>query len=80
MRKLVFLVAAAALAAPFAAVAADDPASTEGPGPGQACAAERTAIGGDAFRALYGTNANKSNAFGKCVSWNARHPESSSSS
>jgi hypothetical protein len=32
------------------------------------CAAERTATGEDAFAAKYGTNANKRNAFGKCVS------------
>ena len=34
----------------------------------KACAAERTSIGKTAFAAKYGTNANKSNAFGKCVS------------
>ena len=31
------------------------------------CKAER-ALGADAFKAKYGTNANKANAFGKCVS------------
>jgi hypothetical protein len=66
MRKLALVIAVAALAAPLAALAAD-PASSEGPGPGQACATERTAIGAGPFRDLYGTNANKSNAFGKCV-------------
>jgi len=35
------------------------------------CAAERTA-GPAAFKAKYGTNANKSNAFGKCVSAKAK--------
>jgi len=32
------------------------------------CAAERTEAGEDAFEAKYATNANKRNAFGKCVS------------
>jgi hypothetical protein len=62
MRKLTLVIAVAALAAPLAAVAAG-----EGPGPGQACATERTAIGAQPFRDLHGTNADKSNAFGKCV-------------
>jgi len=31
------------------------------------CKAERS-LGADAFKAKYGTNANKANAFGKCVS------------
>lgn len=32
------------------------------------CKAERKSLGVDAFKAKYGTNADKSNAFGKCVS------------
>ena len=32
------------------------------------CAAERRSMGDEAFAAEYGTNANKRNAFGKCVS------------
>lgn len=32
------------------------------------CKAERTQIGVDAFKTKYGTNTNKANAFGKCVS------------
>ena len=32
------------------------------------CAAERGRVGREAFADAYGTNANKSNAFGKCVS------------
>jgi len=35
------------------------------------CAAERKADGEEAFAAEYGTNASKSNAFGKCVSQKA---------
>jgi hypothetical protein len=36
------------------------------------CRAERTAMGADAFRLLYGTLPNRSNALGKCVSKHAR--------
>jgi hypothetical protein len=32
------------------------------------CKAERAQLGVEAFRAKYGTNPNKRNAFGKCVS------------
>ncbi len=32
------------------------------------CKAERARIGADAFKAKYGTNKNKANAHGKCVS------------
>jgi hypothetical protein len=34
----------------------------------RSCKAERTAMGAAGFKAKYGTNADKSNAFGKCVS------------
>jgi hypothetical protein len=34
----------------------------------RSCKAERTSMGGPAFRAKYGKNANDRNAFGKCVS------------
>jgi hypothetical protein len=30
-------------------------------------------MGAPAFKLLYGTNANKSNAFGKCVSGKVKH-------
>ncbi len=36
------------------------------------CKAERRSLGDAAFRNKYGTNRNKSNAFGKCVSRTAR--------
>jgi hypothetical protein len=41
----------------------------------KACKAERASIGVDAFKAKYGTNANKANAFGKCVSGKAKKAE-----
>lgn len=42
------------------------------PNPARTCRAARTSMGTAAFGQLYGTNANKSNAFGKCVSKTAR--------
>jgi hypothetical protein len=42
------------------------------PNPAQTCRTARTAMGAAAFSQLYGTNANKSNAFGKCVSKTAQ--------
>jgi hypothetical protein len=36
------------------------------------CKAERTRLGVQAFRTQYGTNKNKANAFGKCVSARAK--------
>jgi hypothetical protein len=41
----------------------------------QQCKSERSDIGKDAFKAKYGTNKNKSNAFGKCVSQHAKAQE-----
>ena len=40
--------------------------------PARTCKAERAAVGVDAFNERYGTNANKRNAFGKCVSKHAK--------
>jgi hypothetical protein len=42
------------------------------PNPAQSCRTSRTAMGTAAFNQLYGTNTNKSNAFGKCVSKTAQ--------
>jgi hypothetical protein len=66
MKRMLFALALVALAIPFAALAAN-PSGSEGTGPAQACKTERASMGTDAFKALYGTNASKSNAFGKCV-------------
>jgi hypothetical protein len=38
----------------------------------KACKAERATMGVQAFKDRYGTNANKANAFGKCVSGKAK--------
>lgn len=57
------------LAAPVAA-SASSPAA---PGsPAQQCKTERTGMRIAAFKATYGTNHNRSNAFGKCVSKRAK--------
>lgn len=69
MRRIGMLVSLAALAMPAAAAA--DGSSTTG-SPAQQCRAERTKMGVAAFKATYGTNRNRSNAFGKCVSKRAR--------
>ena len=62
---------AAALAVP-AGAAADKPAGSDSRNAAQECKAERDATGRQAFAQKYGTNANKKNAFGKCVSQKAR--------
>ena len=43
----------------------------------QKCKAERTTLGETAFKAKYGTNESKSNAFGKCVSTLAQAQQNS---
>ena len=67
MRKLILLLFTIGLCLPALALAADPSPSAQ-----SQCAAERTAMGADAFKALYGTNGNKANAFGKCVSKRAQ--------
>jgi hypothetical protein len=60
----VTLIGALALSAP--ALAAGTPS------PGQQCRTERSGMGVELFRQTYGTNKNRHNAFGKCVSKRAR--------
>lgn len=67
MKRLAIAVALCVLALPGVALADDGPASAAQQAPAQLCSAQRTALGAQAFGALYGTNANKANAFGKCV-------------
>ena len=69
-QTLIVLTAALALALPAMALA--DGNSTSDPNAAQACKTQRTQMGTGAFEATYGTNKNKSNAFGKCVSKMAR--------
>jgi hypothetical protein len=67
VRKLITIAALAAAALPAGALA-----QTPSPNPSQQCRSQRTAMGATAFAQLYGTNAGRSNAFGKCVSKVAR--------
>jgi hypothetical protein len=67
MKLVPALFAAAALLGASAALAAPPAGSPSAQSPAQRCAAERTQMGTPAFKQLYGTNANKANAFGKCV-------------
>ena len=74
MRRLLVIVGTlAALAAPAGAVAAK-PSKADKRQAQQECRAERgtTDATREAFRQKYGTNANKKNAFGKCVSQKAK--------
>ena len=66
MRKLIGLIAVLTLCAlPAIALAEEAPAQKTA---SQLCQEQKKAMGDTAFKALHGTNANKSNAFGKCVS------------
>ena len=76
MKKALVLFALIVLAVP-AAHAASPTAKTprtaaadqqSADSPAQACKAERSTLGVDAFAKKYGTNHNLRNAFGKCVS------------
>jgi hypothetical protein len=58
-------VAGAAIPVATAQAAGNGPAT---PSSQSQCRSERTGMGTEAFKALYGTNADRSNAFGKCVS------------
>jgi hypothetical protein len=70
MRTLTTLTVLGVLALSAPALADDStttaPAST--PSAEKQCRTERSAMGADVFRQTYGTNKNKRNAFGKCVS------------
>lgn len=67
MRKLIFACLTVVLAIP-AFAAAGTPTSADHAAAVKQCSTERTVMGTPAFKLLYGTNASKSNAFGKCVS------------
>jgi hypothetical protein len=67
MKTLLMLSMAGTLAVAAPALADKTSAATI-PSAQQQCRAEQNQMGQTAFKALYGTNANKSNAFGKCVS------------
>jgi hypothetical protein len=82
VRTLIVLTALLGLAVPAALAAPpDDKGKPESPGksaaaPGQSaeqnaakwCKAKRQELGAETFKNTYGTNKNKANAFGTCVS------------
>ena len=73
-RFTIFLVAVAALTAAATASAAVSPADFKNAA--KFCKALRAEMGADAFKQAYGTNKNKRNAFGKCVSKQAKAHQS----
>jgi hypothetical protein len=78
MKTHQFTIAAlGALAFAVPALADDTTTTTSGSTPTaqQQCRTERAQMGTATFAATYGTNANKSNAFGKCVSKRASATE-----
>ena len=67
--KLKALIAALAVAAVLPAAAfADEVSPSDKANGARACQALKTSLGEATFKTTYGTNADKSNAFGKCVS------------
>jgi hypothetical protein len=78
MRKLIFAGFVLALCVPAFALATP-PSPADKAAAAKQCATERSSMGSDAFKALYGTNANKSNAYGKCVSKLAQQNEQAQS-
>jgi hypothetical protein len=68
MRKVSFVIAVVALAVPVAAWADGSP--TPGAIANQTCKQQQVAMGAATFNQAYGTNASKSNAFGKCLAKN----------
>jgi len=74
MRKLIFLAVTALLALPALAVAGSPPSPASQAAAVKQCTTERNA-NAPAFKLLYGTLPNRSNAFGKCVSKLAQQNE-----
>jgi hypothetical protein len=75
MRKLILVVFTALLALPALAVAGSPPSAASQAAAVRQCSNERNRIGVAAFKQLYGTNTNRTNAFGKCVSKLAQQNE-----
>jgi hypothetical protein len=70
MRRVLFTAFTALLVVPAFALADTTPSPADQSAAVQQCTAQRSpsGMGLAAFKLLYGTNANRSNAFGKCVS------------
>lgn len=67
IKRLILVFALATAVAPVAAFAAA-PKSDASKNTNTACTAQKAQLGATAFAQAYGTNANRANAFGKCVS------------
>jgi hypothetical protein len=65
--KTLFAFTALALLLPAGALAQSSPTSADRANAAQVCRAQRAQMGPATFKATYGTNADRSNAFGKCV-------------
>jgi hypothetical protein len=70
MKKTLTLLTVAGVTAAIAAAPAGaaKPATPKAPSASKQCKTEKTAMGAATFKLTYGTNANRSNAMGKCVS------------
>jgi hypothetical protein len=68
MKRLLIAAAAASMAIPAMATAADDYNLPPTNAASAACKAERAKMGTATFKLTYGTNKNRSNALGKCIS------------
>ena len=68
MKKIAILTAAGVLGFAAPAFADDDSTATSTPSAQEQCRTERTQMGKELFAQTYGTNKNRANAFGKCVS------------
>ena len=71
MKRLTAVLAVAVAVAVPASALADQPSSTDQSNAAKECKALRTAMGKVNFANTYGTNENKKNAYGKCVSQKA---------
>ena len=75
MKKLLTIMVLALAALPAVALAQETPSPEDQQNAAKRCSALRTQMGTTTFNATYGTNASKSNAYGKCVSKLAREEQ-----
>ena len=70
MKKTLTLITAAGVTAAIAAAPAGaaKPTTPKAPSATKQCQTEKTEMGASAFKLAYGTNGDRSNAMGKCVS------------
>jgi hypothetical protein len=80
MRKLLMIMVLALAALPAVALAQETPSPEDQQNAAKRCSALRTQLGATTFNATYGTNASKSNAYGKCVSKLAREEQQTAQS